>query len=130
MPIGDNPRITYAVLLAVTLLFTLYEELCLRRWLFHHYGSSSIVAGSLPNFLAVLILSLGVMVVKFPQCNSEVIRAILAVVAGLTFYEIAQIWMPHRVFDWNDIAATFLGGLVSWLLIASTRRLSTKFRSS
>ncbi|WP_263359375.1 VanZ family protein [Acidicapsa ligni] len=123
MPTSTKLRATYAILLAATLIFTLYEELHLRRWLFHKYGSSSVLAGSLPNFLAVVILSLAVMVVKFPQRNREIIRTILAVVVGLTLYEVAQIWMPHRVFDWNDIAATLLGGIFVWLLIILPRQM-------
>jgi hypothetical protein len=123
MQTGQKLKIYYAALLALTLLFTLYEELHLRRWLFHHFGRNSVVAGSLPNFLAVLVFSLAYTVIKPPQGSRQIIQTIATVVIGLTLYEIAQIWMPHRTFDWNDIAATLLGGLVAWILIAIPRQL-------
>jgi hypothetical protein len=126
MQTGQKLKIYYAALLAVTLLFTLYEELHLRRWLFHHFGRDSVVAGSLPNFLAVLVFSLAYTVIKPPQGSRQIIQTIATVVIGLTLYEIAQIWMPHRTFDWNDIAATLLGGLASWLLLAIPWQLLLK----
>jgi hypothetical protein len=119
-------RISYAVLLSLALVFTLYEELHLRRWLFHHFGRTSVVAGSLPNFLAVLIVSLAVVAVRLPLINRDITRSVVSIVVGLTLYEIAQIWMPHQVFDWNDIAATLLGGVFSWGLIFIPRQVFLK----
>ena len=116
-------RITYAVMLALILLFTVYEELHLRRWLFHHLGHSSVVAGSLPNFLAVVIFSAAVTALRFPESSRAIVHTTISVVLGLTLYEVAQIWMPHRVFDWNDIAATLLGGVFSWLLLVIPRKI-------
>jgi hypothetical protein len=110
-------RIACAALLAVSLLFTLYEELYLRRWLYHHFGRHSVVAGSLPNFLAVIILSFAVVVIRLPKVSRDITRTVLSIVTGLTLYEIAQIWMPHQVFDWNDIAATLIGGVIAWVII-------------
>jgi glycopeptide antibiotics resistance protein len=115
-------RICYAVLLALSLLFTLYEELHLRRWLFHHPGVGSLVAGSLPNFLAVVVLGFGVAMLKPAATERETLRSVVTIVLGLTLYEFAQIWMPHQVFDWNDIAASVLGGIFVWLLIQIARR--------
>lgn len=120
MPTGNTShhklRLTYASLLALALAFTLYEELHLRRWLFQHYGHNSVIAGSLPNFLAVILFGLAMVLIKLPDSNRKTIQPIAAVVIGLILYEIAQIWMPHRVFDWNDIAATVLGGIACSVL--------------
>lgn len=110
-------RISYASMLAVALLFTLYEELHLRRWLFHHLGRSSVVAGSLPNFLAVVVFTLAIMTLQLPGSSRDILRTVISIMLGLILYEVAQIWMPHRVFDWNDIAATLLGGVFTWLLL-------------
>ena len=119
MTAAGKARTYYATLLLITLLFTLYEELSLRRWLFHHSHQSlvaSLLAGSLPNFLAALILGLIVLIIKLPRTPSARLRPILAIVAGLSAYELAQLWMPNRVFDWADLLATILGGAVCWSL--------------
>jgi VanZ family protein len=89
----------------------------LRRALSHRPGVGVIIAGSLPNFLAVLILSLAASLLKPDQTARDQGRRTIFVAAGLILYEVAQIWMPHRVFDWNDIAATVLGALFVWLLM-------------
>ncbi len=116
-------RATYAVLLAITLIFTLYEELHLRRWLFHQHGIDAVIAGSLPNFLSVVIFSLAIVFLRHPQGYRDVIRAIVSIVIGLMLYEVAQIWMPHRTFDWNDIAATLLGGIFTSMLLLIPRHV-------
>jgi len=116
-------RVYFGLLLALSLAFTLYEELHLRRVLYQHGGAWAVIAGSLPNFLAVPIVSFAVMLVRERINDAEIVRTIGAVAVGLTLYEAAQIWMPGRVFDWKDIAASVLGGMFSWVLIAVPRML-------
>jgi hypothetical protein len=113
-------RLTYVFLAAISVAIYLFEELHLRRWLYQHYGHGSVVAGSIPNFLAVLVLGFAAAVLRVPDRNSEAVRLVVAIMAGLILYEIAQIWMPHQVFDWNDIAATLLGGVVLWAVLRVT----------
>jgi hypothetical protein len=113
-------RVVYVVLAASSVAFYLFEELHLRRWLYHRYGHRSIVAGSLPNFLAALVLGFAAAVLRVPDRNYDAVRLAVAIMAGLILYEIAQIWMPHQVFDWNDMAATLLGGVVLWAVLRGT----------
>ena len=35
---------------------------------------------------------------------------------GLCMYELAQVWIPNRTFDWSDVGATVAGGLAALLL--------------
>jgi hypothetical protein len=113
----QRQRTAYAILLALALAFTLYEELHLRRWLYHQASVNKILPGSLPNFLAVVDLGLAYAVARLPQTSQAITQLVASVVAGLCLYEVVQIWLPHQVFDWYDIAATLLGGLTVWLLI-------------
>jgi len=108
-------RITYTIILILVLAFTLYEELHLRKYLFAHH--SYFLAGSLPNFLAAVIMSFAYMIVKNPLQNNSIISGITALVSGLILYEFVQLMMPHMVFDVNDILASIMGGLLSYILI-------------
>ena len=111
-----SQRILYIIILLSVLTFTLYEELSLRRYLLKHHITTLYLADSLPNFLAVVILSFAYMSIKLPPTN-KVLHIILSIVAGLSLYELAQIWMPHMVFDIKDIIASVLGGGFSYLVI-------------
>ncbi len=110
-----NRKLIYALILSLILIFTLYEELSLRRYLFQH--QDYILAGSLPNFLAPLILSFAFVIIKDLNDSKSIIRAIAGIVAGLILYEFVQLMMPHMVFDVKDIIASILGGLLAYLLI-------------
>lgn len=50
-------------------------------------------------------------------------RHALALAAFGTAVEVAQIWIPRRVFDWKDIVASVLGVLAAWLLVWTARAL-------
>lgn len=98
------------IIFVVILLFTVFQELSLRKYLFKH---NFFIAGCIPNFTAVLLLSFAIMLIKWPLRLLESIRVVVAIVIGLTLYELAQIWMPGRVFDVMDIIASIVGGAVA-----------------
>jgi glycopeptide antibiotics resistance protein len=118
-------RILYIIILFSVLIFTLYEELSLRPYLFKHHLTTLYLADSLPNFLAVVLLSFGFMAIRFPHTD-KVLNMITSIVAGLILYEFAQIWMPHMVFDIKDIIASVLGGGFSYLVIIIITKVYTK----
>lgn len=108
------------LLLGVTLVFTLYEELHLRRVLFARHGGCATIAGSLPNFLAELLLSFAFALVKQATTTHLITRVVVLPAIGLTLYEFAQIWMPERHFDWMDMVANGVGALCAWLALRCT----------
>ena len=118
-----NPRMAYLITLIPVLLFALYEELYLRKYLYANHDI--LLASSLPNFLAVVILSLSYMSLLSTD-RTRLFRPIAAIVTGLIVYEIAQIWLPRMFFDVNDIFASFLGGIFSYLLLYTIGKMFTR----
>lgn len=119
-----NKRPVYIILLSIVLLFTLYEELKLRPYLLKHHITAFYIADSLPNFLAVLIFFLGYMVIRFPVDEQKIASLIFAFVAGLTLYEVFQLWMPGRTFDVKDVVASILGGVFCYLVFLIINKIS------
>lgn len=109
-----NRKRLYLISLIVIMIFTAFEELKLRPYLFKNNLLDFGIAGSLPNFLAPLILLFGSLVILKPRPEKQLFRTVVSFVAGLVVYELAQPFMPGRVFDVNDIIASVLGGLVGY----------------
>lgn len=105
----------YISVLTIIVLFTAYEELFFRRYLFrkHIY----IIADSLPNFLSSLLFIFAVVIIRKQHTNREILRSCVSIVAGLILYEVAQIWIPGRVFDFKDIIASLIGGVIAYSII-------------
>jgi len=115
-------RKAYIVVFIAVAAFAVFQELMFRHYLFARHFFA---AGCLPNFTAVLLLVFGYGLIKRPLTKSEALRSVAAIAAGLVLYEIAQIWMPGRVFDWADIAASLAGGLLAAALIQLIYRIGT-----
>jgi len=112
-----NKRLLFIIAFIAIAVFTIYEELFLRSYLFKHHIKPAFIAGSLPNFIAPLIFSFGIAVIKFPFTNKEAARSVIGIVTGLILYEFVQLFMANQVFDLLDIAASILGGLLAFVLI-------------
>lgn len=51
---------------------------------------------------------------------------VLGLCAFGTALEVAQIWIPTRIFDWRDIAATIAGVLLAWPFAWLVRRFTVR----
>ncbi len=109
-------RLIYSTILGLIVLFTAYEELSLRRYLFKVH-KAIYIADSLPNFLAAMLSIFVYMILKNPVNKGEILKSVTFIVLGLVLYEFAQIWIPHMVFDIKDIIASVLGGVISYSII-------------
>ena len=74
------------------------------------------IVGVMPNlipaaFLPMLLFATG-RVVRW----RDYVGVAVAILGALCAYEVAQIWMPRRTFDWADIAASGAGACVGCLL--------------
>ncbi|PYF74973.1 hypothetical protein B0O44_103419 [Pedobacter nutrimenti] len=113
-----NRRSLKIIGLVLILAFTAYEELSLRPYLLKHKVQPEFIGGSLPNFLAVLIVAFLFSVLKDGTVKGSALRVSIQGTAAMVLYEVAQLWMPQRTFDWLDIAASLLAGLVSFFLLS------------
>jgi len=118
-------RSIFIVIFLIVIAFTLYEEFYLRSYLFRNHIKPEFIAGSLPNFIASLIFCFGLAIVKLPTQSKDVLKIVIAVVAGLTLYEFAQLFMPSMVFDVKDIAASVIGGLLAYFVIIWVNKSAT-----
>ena len=80
-------------------------------------GDGSIVAGSAPNIVAVVLISLIYASVKANDANSTPVRLALMGTATMAFYEVAQLWIPERTFDVFDLLASFVGGFIALAIL-------------
>jgi VanZ family protein len=74
-----------------------------------------LVADSLPNFAATALSPLILIFLKRKYTFSRYVKFVIAMFLGMSLYEVVQIWMPSRTFDWTDIAASFLGAALAAL---------------
>ncbi len=111
----------YAIILIIITIFTLYEELSLRKYLFRK--QIYLLADCFPNFLAALLLIFAAIVIKRQTTNRETLRSCVAITAGLICYEFIQIWMPNMVFDIKDIIASVVGGALAYCITLIINKL-------
>jgi glycopeptide antibiotics resistance protein len=116
-------RLSFIAVFICILAFTIYEELFLRSYLFKNHIKPAFIAGSLPNFLSPLIFAFAMAVLKFPVTNKQAGRFIISIVIGLILYEFVQLFMAQQVFDVFDIAATILGGVLAFTVVALLNKL-------
>ena len=101
-----------------------------RLFLYKQLGQSSVIAGSLPNFVAVLLLALLYVLVKGDRPDSSPLKLTAMAVGAMIFYELVQPLIPGRVFDFNDIIASIIGGLFTYAIFSTVEYLARKdFRS-
>ena len=116
-------HLPFIILFTGTLLFTFFWEVSIRSHLLKSNNSSFYLAESFPNFLATVILSFGAMTLFAPKGNSAVFKLTFSLACGVLLYEVCQLIIPERVFDYKDIIASILGFICSYLIIYLINRI-------
>jgi hypothetical protein len=68
-----------------------------------------VVDDSLPNFVPTAFSPLLVIRRRRAAQFGDYLQFALGMFAAMSVYEVLQLWMPRRTFDWGDIAASALG---------------------
>jgi len=103
---------------------TVAMQLGYRTVLFERYGLDSIVVGSLPNFITVVLISLIFNLIKSDKKDGTPLKMSAMGTAAMVFYEFIQTFIQGRTFDWNDVIASLLGGLFVYTLLLITQLLT------
>jgi len=117
-------RLAFALVLAPVAAFTAWMELGPRAYWFKHFGPGSVIAGSAPNAVAVVLLASIFAVAKGRARDATPFRLAVISTLSMVAYEIAQIWMPGRTFDPFDLIASLIGGVIAFLLLVIPYRLT------
>lgn len=84
------------------------------------------LAGVLPNLACAAVVPLAAFVSPRALRFRDFITFDALICAGLCGYEVAQLWMPRRTFDTNDLWASAAGAVFALLpgavVFAATRR--------
>jgi len=117
-------RAAIAIELVPVLAFAAWMELGMRAALARHSGLWSVLAGSMPNCVAVVLTALLFGFVHADRADSTPFKLTAMSMIVMVGYEVAQIWMPGRTFDLNDIAASVIGGFIVFPLLRIAHRLT------
>src|SRR5882757_4528613 len=117
-------RAAIAIELVPVFAFAAWMELGLRAALARHSGLWSVLAGSMPNCVAVVLTALLFGFVHADRADATPFKLTAMSMIVMVGYEVAQIWMPGRTFDLNDIAASVIGGFIVFPLLEIAHRLT------
>jgi hypothetical protein len=117
-----RPVISVLVLVAAALLFMFLAwrsspRLAQLGWLprdLTRWADRHGVARNVVGFFALGVLAFSLMGRRWPQ--------VLLVASFATVLEVAQIWIPHRIFDKKDIYASLLGVALAWIVVTGVAR--------
>ena len=66
--------------------------------------------GNLTGTIAVAFFNFAVVNPKYKQAR----MFLIGIIFGLIVYELLQYFSPKSIFDWRDVIATLIAGLISW----------------
>mgnify|MGYP001099847575 CR=1 FL=1 len=111
----DAFRLIYFVLFLFFLGLTEIGRYLYRPFIYENNINDFGIADSIGN-LGGIIVQIFFGLAIFNSTKKKGIRLIAFFILGYIFYEIAQLFLPKKVFDWKDIYGTIIGGVVGLLL--------------
>ncbi len=108
----DTNRIVYFITAVFWFLITESGRYIYRPFIYANNINDYGLADSIGN-LGGIIVQIYFMLTIFNSPSQKVFRVIVFLVIGYIFYEIVQPYLPYGVFDWKDIYATIVGGMIA-----------------
>lgn len=86
-----------------------------RPYVYRHNLNDLGIADTIGNHLGTITVVFFSLAISHAGRRDGLIMMVV-IVAGLVLYEFTQQLMRDSTFDWRDIVATFVGGLISFLI--------------
>ena len=107
------------------LIFAFFWQVLIRLYLLKNNISTFYLAETLPNFLAVVLFTFGAMTLLRYKENSKLFKLSTEFTASMVAYEFLQLIIPGRTFDVNDIIASVIGGVFSYIVLILINKIFT-----
>ncbi|MBR8537518.1 hypothetical protein KDU71_18255 [Carboxylicivirga sediminis] len=108
----DTIRIIYLMVFMVCFALTEAGRYIYRPFIYANNINDFGIADSMGNSGGIIVqIFFGLMLVN--PTKTKGLRLIGFFVIGYVLYEVAQLILPKGVFDWKDIYATLIGGLIA-----------------
>lgn len=111
----NNIKKVYLTVSIVNAALGFIFKLCYRNYIYNNNIKDFGIADSAPNFFYTMGIIFLILYIK-KEINKKVIKdTILFASAGVLAYEMEQ-YFTNRIFDFKDIIATILGGIVCYYI--------------
>ncbi|WP_324720033.1 VanZ family protein [Salinimicrobium sp. HB62] len=115
-------RVYWVVFFLLTILTITFENLTCRAYIAENNINDYGFSANSPNFFPILAMQIFYFIEnKFDP--GKFLRWCFSVFGFVTGYELLQIFIPNRTFDWKDIIATILASIIGYFAL---KKLHTK----
>ena len=112
----DNKRISFFLIFVAMFFITEAGRKIYRPYIYSHDIFDYWIADTIGNFTGTMAIIFFEMALINPK--HKLVRWLTAFITlGLIGYEFFQLLSPKSIFDWRDIVATLIGGLISWIML-------------
>ena len=115
----DLRRVAYLITGIAAFFLTEFGRFVYRPYIYQNHVNDFGLADSIGN-LGGIIVQIFVMLAFFNSSFRKGFNLIVFLVAGYILYEFLQPYLPKGVFDWLDVYATIVGGLLAAILFVVT----------
>jgi len=116
----DAVRIYYSILFLLSYGLTEIGRLLYRPFIYDNHINDFGIADSIGNSGGIMAqIFFGLLIINPSRKNG--IRLIVLFTVGYILYEIVQLFLLGGVFDWKDIYATIVGGIIASIVFLLLR---------
>ena len=115
-------RVAYFIIFVLAFILTEFGRHIYRPFIYSIGTDDFGIADTMGNSLGTMTQIFFMLAVMHSQ-GMQMVRVVGFITVGYILYEIVQPILPKGVFDWNDVLATLIAGIVSLGIALALHRL-------